>query len=120
MKKFLLAAALAAAFGSAHAGIGKQPVDGSFEDRKQAFGHWRIDNAVNGWHMVSGAGIEPRNQVTGSASDLPAARADGSNQDGSPEPVVFAAPVPEPSTYALMCLGLGLIGVTLQRRRNAR
>jgi hypothetical protein len=33
--------------------------------------------------------------------------------------VVVSAPVPEPGTYALMLVGLGLLGVVLVRRRSS-
>jgi hypothetical protein len=40
------------------------------------------------------------------------------NYDLVSQPLTGVAPVPEPSTYALMFGGLGLIGVVLRRRRQ--
>ena len=67
MKKLLLAVALAASFGAAHAG--NLVVDGSFEDQVQAAGSWSVYSAINGWTTVSGSGIELRNDVAGTAYD---------------------------------------------------
>jgi hypothetical protein len=203
MKKLLLAVALAASFGAAHAG--NLVVDGSFEDQAQAAGSWNVYNAINGWSTVSGAGIELRNNVagtafdgvnfveldsynnsamaqtlttvagttydlsfaysaragvsagsnpiqvlwngvgvatvtangsslsgndwhlfnytvTGTGSDTLTFRAIGVNDSlgGSLDAVTVTAAVPEPSTYAMMFLGLGLMGASLSRRRKPR
>ena len=69
MNKLLLAVALAASFGVAHAGTANLVVDGSFEDQAQAAGSWNVYSAINGWTTVSGSGIELRDQVAGNAFD---------------------------------------------------
>ena len=69
MNKLLLAVALAASFGVAHAGPTNLVVDGSFEDQAQAAGSWNVYSAINGWTTVSGSGIEVRDQVAGNAFD---------------------------------------------------
>jgi hypothetical protein len=69
MNKLLLAVALAASFGVAHAGPTNLVVDGSFEDQAQAAGSWNVYNKINGWTTVSGSGIELRDQVAGNAFD---------------------------------------------------
>jgi hypothetical protein len=69
MNKLLLAIALAASFGAAHADTSNLVVDGSFEDQSQAAGTWNVYNAINGWTTVSGSGIELRDQVAGNAFD---------------------------------------------------
>lgn len=68
MKKLLLAVAVAASFGGAHAAT-NLVVDGSFEDQAQAAGSWAVYSAINGWSTVSGSGIELRNDVVGTAFD---------------------------------------------------
>lgn len=68
MNKIVLAVALAATLGSAHAAP-NLVVDGSFEDVALANGAWNVYNAINGWTTTSGAGIEVRNQVAGNAFD---------------------------------------------------
>jgi hypothetical protein len=68
MKKLILAAALAASFGVAHAAP-NLVVDGSFEDQVQGAGTWSVYNAINGWSTVGGSGIEVRNNVAGKAFD---------------------------------------------------
>jgi len=67
----------------------------------------------NDWHVFSYA-------VTGTGSDKLTFRASGVNDSygGSLDAVAVVA-VPEPSTYAMMFLGLGLMGATLSRRRRA-
>lgn len=39
-------------------------------------------------------------------------------QQPAPEPAPFAAAVPEPSTWALLAAGFGLVGFGLRRRRS--
>ena len=68
MNKLLLAVALAASVGAAHAGT-NLVVDGSFEDQAQGAGTWSVYNSINGWSTVSGSGIEVRNNVAGTAFD---------------------------------------------------
>jgi hypothetical protein len=68
MNKLLLAAALAASVGVAHAGT-NLVVDGSFEDQALSAGNWGVFGAINGWTTTSGSGIEVRNQVAGNAFD---------------------------------------------------
>ena len=60
--------------------------------------------------------------VTGSGSDTLSFRAIGVNDSlgGSLDAVTVTTAVPEPSTYAMMFLGLGLIGASLSRRRKMR
>lgn len=60
--------------------------------------------------------------VTGSGSDTLTFRAIGVNDSlgGSLDAVTVTTAVPEPSTYAMMFLGLGLIGASLGRRRKMR
>jgi len=60
--------------------------------------------------------------VTGSGSDTLTFRAIGVNDSlgGSLDAVSVTAAVPEPSTYAMMFLGLGLIGASLSGRRKLR
>lgn len=41
-------------------------------------------------------------------------------RSGTHQDVVFAAPVPEPSTYALMLVGLAAVGFVARRRRQAQ
>jgi hypothetical protein len=69
----------------------------------------------NDWHVFSYA-------VTGTGSDTLVFRAGGTNDSlgGSLDAVGITAAVPEPSTYAMMFLGLGLIGASLSRRRKMR
>jgi len=70
----------------------------------------------NDWHIFNFA-------VTGTGKDNLVFRAIGTNDSlgGSLDAVSVTAAVPEPSTYAMMFLGLGLIGFNLsRRRRNAR
>jgi hypothetical protein len=39
--------------------------------------------------------------------------------ESTPNPPPTPSPIPEPSTYALMALGLGLVGMTTRRRKSA-
>lgn len=66
MKKLLITAALLATFGAARADS-NLVVDGGFEAQAQAAGTWNIYNSITGWSTFSGAGIEVRNQVAGTA-----------------------------------------------------
>ena len=65
--KYLFAAAFAASFGAAHAD--NLVVDGSFEAQPQAAGSWNVYRSLPGWTTTSGAGIELRNAVSGTAFD---------------------------------------------------
>lgn len=67
MKKLIIAAALFASLGSAHAGP-SIVVNGSFEQQAQANGSWAVYQTLPGWSTVSGSGIELRNKVAGNAS----------------------------------------------------
>ena len=69
----------------------------------------------NDWHLFNYS-------VTGTGSDTLTFRAIGVNDSlgGSLDAVTVTAAVPEPSTYAMMFLGFGLMGVSLSRRRKAR
>lgn len=69
----------------------------------------------NDWHVFNYT-------VTGSGSDTLTFRALGVNDSlgGSLDAVTVTTAVPEPSTYAMMFLGLGLIGASLSRRRKMR
>jgi len=71
--------------------------------------------SANDWHIFNYT-------TTGTGSDTLTFRAIGVNDSlgGSLDAVAVTAAVPEPSTYAMMFLGLGLMGATLSRRRNAR
>lgn len=65
MKKLLTLAVLLSAATSANANLVQ---NGSFEDNTQANGTWSVYNNINGWSTTSGAGIEIRNNVEGTAS----------------------------------------------------
>ena len=67
MKNLVIAAALLAMLGSAHADT-SIVVNGSFEQQAQATGTWGIYQTLPGWSTVSGSGIELRNQVAGNAA----------------------------------------------------
>ena len=67
MKNLVIAAALLATLGSAHAGP-SIVVDGSFEQQAQADGSWAVYQTLPGWSTVSGSGIELRNHVAGNAA----------------------------------------------------
>jgi len=69
----------------------------------------------NDWHLFNYT-------VTGTGSDTLTFRAIGVNDSlgGSLDAVTVTAAVPEPSTYAMMFLGFGLMGVSLSRRRKPR
>jgi hypothetical protein len=43
--------------------------NGSFENPAQAPGTWNLYSAIQGWNAVSGAGIELRNNIAGTAQD---------------------------------------------------
>ncbi|MES2635783.1 MAG: hypothetical protein V4605_00560 [Pseudomonadota bacterium] len=65
MKKLLTVLALLSAASSANANLIQ---NGSFEDTIQNNGTWNVYNSINGWSTTSGAGIEVRNNVEGTAS----------------------------------------------------
>jgi len=69
----------------------------------------------NDWHVYNYT-------VTGTGSDTLTFRAIGVNDSlgGSLDAITVTAAVPEPSTYAMMFLGLGLMGASLSRRRKVR
>lgn len=69
----------------------------------------------NDWHAFSYS-------VTGTGSDVLSFRAIGTSDGvgGSLDAIAVTAAVPEPSTYAMLVGGLGLIGFSLRRRRSAR
>ena len=68
MKQLLLTAVLLTSALFAHANI---IVNGSFEQNIQASNTWDVYTGTNvaGWYVLSGAGIEIRNNVEGTASD---------------------------------------------------
>ena len=66
MKKLIISAFMLSTASIANANT---IVNGSFEDTAQANGTWSVYNSVNGWSTLSGAGIEIRNNVQGTASD---------------------------------------------------
>ena len=66
MKKVVVATALLAAFGAARATTNLIE-NGGFEAQSQAYGSWSVYSAIPGWQAVSGAGIEVRNDIVGSA-----------------------------------------------------
>ena len=65
MKNLIVAAALIAILGSAHAS--NIVVDGGFESVNQANGTWNVYTSIAGWTTTSGSGIEVRNGVAGNA-----------------------------------------------------
>lgn len=66
MKKFLITAFL---FSVSNIASANSIVNGSFEDTTQNSGTWSVYSSINGWTTVSGAGIEIRNNVIGTAQD---------------------------------------------------
>lgn len=68
MKQLLLTAVLLTGSLFANANIVQ---NGSFEQNIQANNTWNVytENSVTGWHVLSGAGIEIRNNVQGIASN---------------------------------------------------
>jgi PEP-CTERM motif len=92
-----------------------------------------ITDSVVGWfdgaQLAAFAGVPPNgNQAAGffwnfTASDagsyFNAVRFDsGSNAFETDNHAVLAAAVPEPETYAMMLIGLGMVGFTARRRKN--
>lgn len=75
------------------------------------------DGTGNGAHVWQNFSFD----VVGTGFDTLSFRAIGINDSlgGSLDTVALTAAVPEPSTCALMALGLGLIGTTLRQRRRA-
>lgn len=68
MKNILLAAALITTMAGAHA-AGNLVADGSFESQQQNAGTWNVYGSLPGWSVVSGTGVELRNNVAGTAFD---------------------------------------------------
>lgn len=66
MKKIFLAALLIGVSQLANANL---VVNGSFENTAQPNGTWNVYNSIYGWSTSSGAGIEIRNNVEGTASN---------------------------------------------------
>lgn len=66
MKKFLITAFL---FSVSNIASANSIANGSFEDTTQNSGTWSVYSSINGWTTVSGAGIEIRNNVIGTAQD---------------------------------------------------
>lgn len=66
MKKVVVAAALIAVFAAARANPNLIE-DGGFEAQRQADASWSVYSTIPGWRTVSGAGIEIRNDIVGSA-----------------------------------------------------
>lgn len=68
MKHIVLAAALITSMAGAQA-AGNLVVDGSFESQLQDAGTWNVYGSLPGWGVVSGSGVELRNNVAGTAFD---------------------------------------------------